>query len=93
MRGPPLRLTPWPASGSLEVACRLPQPLPSSAFVAKLSYDRYDMQPGSRTLRVVEVRDDHAEQPPVLVVEDLAGWRLSSGRQGGFGFPFEASPG
>jgi hypothetical protein len=26
-----------------------------------------------RTLRVVDVRDDDAEQPPVLVVEDMAG--------------------
>ena len=25
-----------------------------------------------RTLRVVDVRDDDADQPPVLVVEDLA---------------------
>ena len=28
---------------------------------------------GQRTLRVVAVRDDDAEQPPVLVVEDMAG--------------------
>jgi hypothetical protein len=27
---------------------------------------------GSRTLRVVRVRDDDADQPPVLVVEDVA---------------------
>jgi hypothetical protein len=27
---------------------------------------------GRRTLRVVRVRDDDADQPPVLVVEDLA---------------------
>ena len=27
---------------------------------------------GRRTLRVVAVRDDDAEQPPVLVVEDVA---------------------
>jgi hypothetical protein len=27
----------------------------------------------NRTLRVVDVRDEDAEQPPVLVVEDLAG--------------------
>ena len=27
---------------------------------------------GRRTLRVVAVRDDDADQPPVLVVEDLA---------------------
>jgi hypothetical protein len=27
---------------------------------------------GSRTLRVVAVRDDDADQPPVLVVEDAA---------------------
>jgi hypothetical protein len=27
----------------------------------------------SRTLRVVDVRDDDADQPPVLVVEDMAG--------------------
>jgi hypothetical protein len=26
----------------------------------------------NRTLRVVHIRDDDAEQPPVLVVEDLA---------------------
>jgi hypothetical protein len=26
-----------------------------------------------RTLRVVDIRDDDAEQPPVLVVEDIAG--------------------
>ena len=28
---------------------------------------------GRRTLRVVDRRDDDAEQPPVLVVEDMAG--------------------
>jgi hypothetical protein len=28
---------------------------------------------GKRTLRVVRVRDDDADQPPVLVVEDVAG--------------------
>ena len=28
---------------------------------------------GHTTLRVVDVRDDDAEQPPVLVVEDVAG--------------------
>jgi hypothetical protein len=28
---------------------------------------------GPRTLRVVDIRDDDAEQPSVLVVEDLAG--------------------
>jgi len=28
---------------------------------------------GSRTLRVVCVRDDDADQPPVLVVEDVPG--------------------
>jgi hypothetical protein len=28
---------------------------------------------GGRTLRVLGVRDDDAEQPPVLVVEDVAG--------------------
>jgi len=28
---------------------------------------------GGRTLRVVGVRDDDADQPPVLVVEDMAG--------------------
>jgi hypothetical protein len=28
---------------------------------------------GERTLRVVRVRDDDGEQPPVLVVEDMAG--------------------
>jgi hypothetical protein len=28
---------------------------------------------GRRTLRVVHVRDDEADQPPVLVVEDVAG--------------------
>jgi hypothetical protein len=27
---------------------------------------------GPKTLRVVDIRDDDAEQPPVLVVEDLA---------------------
>jgi hypothetical protein len=27
---------------------------------------------GRRTLRVVGVRDDDADQPPVLVVEDVA---------------------
>jgi hypothetical protein len=27
---------------------------------------------GQRTLRVVEVRDDYADQPPALVVEDMA---------------------
>ena len=27
-----------------------------------------------RTLRVLGVRDDDADQPPVLVVEDLPGW-------------------
>jgi hypothetical protein len=27
---------------------------------------------GSRTLRVVGIRDDDADQPPVLVVEDVA---------------------
>jgi hypothetical protein len=26
-----------------------------------------------RTLRVVDIRDDDAEQPPVLIVEDTAG--------------------
>jgi hypothetical protein len=25
---------------------------------------------GARTLRIIQVRDDEAEQPPVLVVED-----------------------
>jgi hypothetical protein len=28
---------------------------------------------GHRTLRVVGIRDDDADQPPVLVVEDVAG--------------------
>lgn len=28
---------------------------------------------GPRMLRVVDIRDDDAEQPPVLVVEDMAG--------------------
>jgi hypothetical protein len=28
---------------------------------------------GRRTLRVIRVRDDHADQPPVLVLEDVAG--------------------
>jgi hypothetical protein len=28
---------------------------------------------GGRTLRVVGVRDDDADRPPVLVVEDMAG--------------------
>jgi hypothetical protein len=34
-----------------------------------------DMIPlgADKTLRVVDVRDDDAEQPPVLVVEDMAG--------------------
>jgi hypothetical protein len=27
---------------------------------------------GKRTLRVVRVRDDDADQPPILVVEDVA---------------------
>jgi hypothetical protein len=27
----------------------------------------------NRTLRVVDIRDDDAEQPPVLIVEDMAG--------------------
>jgi hypothetical protein len=27
---------------------------------------------GGRTLRVVSVRDDDADQPPVLIVEDMA---------------------
>jgi hypothetical protein len=27
----------------------------------------------NRTLRVVDIRDDDAEQPPVLIVEDTAG--------------------
>ena len=32
-----------------------------------------DMIPlGSRSLRVVAIRDDDADQPPVLVVEDMA---------------------
>jgi hypothetical protein len=29
---------------------------------------------GRRILRVVQVRDDEADEPPVLVVEDLAQW-------------------
>jgi hypothetical protein len=28
---------------------------------------------GHRTLRVIDRRDDEADQPPVLVVEDVAG--------------------
>lgn len=28
---------------------------------------------GQRTLRVVDIRDDDPDQPPVLVVEDVAG--------------------
>ena len=28
---------------------------------------------GPRSLRVVRIRDDDADQPPVLVVEDVAG--------------------
>ena len=28
---------------------------------------------GRRTLRVVRIRDDDTDQPPVLVVEDVAG--------------------
>jgi hypothetical protein len=31
-----------------------------------------------RTLRVLGVRDDDADQPPVLVVEDLAGGPLAT---------------
>jgi hypothetical protein len=31
---------------------------------------------GSRTLRVIGVRDEDAEQPPVLVVEDVAEMNL-----------------
>jgi hypothetical protein len=30
------------------------------------------MAPSGKMLRVVDVRDDDAEQPPVLVVEDMA---------------------
>ena len=31
-----------------------------------------------RTLRVLGVRDDDADQPPALVVEDLPDWAMSS---------------
>jgi hypothetical protein len=33
---------------------------------------------GARTLRVVGVRDDDADQPPALVVEDLPGSAISA---------------
>jgi len=36
------------------------------------SGDTIPLGPG-RTLRVVDVRDDEADQPPVLIVEDIAG--------------------
>jgi hypothetical protein len=46
---------------------------------ATLTSARPDWQPGhtipmgrDRMLRVVQIRDDDADQPPVLVVEDLA---------------------
>jgi hypothetical protein len=34
--------------------------------------------PGERTLRVLGVRDDDADQPPALVVEDLPGSATSA---------------
>ena len=34
---------------------------------------RSDDPAGAQTLRVARVRDDDADQPPVLVVEDVAG--------------------
>jgi hypothetical protein len=33
---------------------------------------------GKRTLRVIGKRDDHADQPPVLVVEDAANQQAQS---------------
>ncbi|MGH3081669.1 MAG: hypothetical protein ACRDNH_11125 [Gaiellaceae bacterium] len=47
-----------------------------------LSWQQGDTIPlgAGRTLRVVGVRDDDADQPPVLVVEDLPGSAASAAR-------------
>ena len=37
---------------------------------AQLAAGRQDLTTGERTLRVLGVRDDDADQPPALVVED-----------------------
>jgi hypothetical protein len=46
---------------------------PPTIASAVPNWDTGDTIPlGRRTLRVVRVRDDDADQPPVLVVEDVA---------------------
>jgi hypothetical protein len=47
---------------------------PSTPTAAVPNWSSGDTIPlgDGRTLRVVDVRDDDAEQPPVLVVEDMA---------------------
>jgi hypothetical protein len=47
---------------------------PATLATAVPSWRSGDTIPlGRRTLRVVRLRDDDADQPPVLVVEDVAG--------------------
>ena len=46
---------------------------PASITIAVPNMREGDSIPmGHKTLRVVRIRDDDADQPPVLVVEDLA---------------------
>ena len=52
-------------------AHRRPAHLPE--LDAQLAAGRQDLLTGERTLRVLGVRDDDADQPPALVVEDLPG--------------------
>ena len=56
----------------LEMRDGLPAEPPTFSTVVP-NWHAGDMIPlGRRTLRVVQVRDDDADQPPVLVMEDVA---------------------
>ena len=58
----------------LETAHGAPAAEPPSLATAVPNWRSGDEIPlGRRTLRVVRIRDDDADQPPVLVVEDVAG--------------------
>jgi hypothetical protein len=48
--------------------------LPANAFKRRSKLVPWRHDPfGHKTLRVVSIRDDDADQPPVLVVEEVAG--------------------
>lgn len=56
----------------LETAEGVPAEPPSLSTAVPNWQSGDEIPLGRRTLRVVRVRDDDADQPPVLVVEDVA---------------------